>query len=79
MWNKSSKPTDFLKEGNDAEFDKAMNSINVMYDDLFKTTDYNPNCFDNENLGKFDSIENMWNDIMDIKPEPIRPSLVELE
>lgn len=34
------KPTDFLKGGHDHEFDSALNSINDMYDDLFKTTDY---------------------------------------
>lgn len=67
---RKNKPTDFLKEGHDAEFDKAMNSINEMYDDLFKTTDYNlsGSSYDHENLGKFDSIESMWNDIMEIKP-----------
>ncbi len=36
----NSKPTDFLKPGKDPEFEKAMNSITDMYDDLFKTTDY---------------------------------------
>lgn len=34
------KTTDFLKEGHDQEFEKAMSSIGNMYDDLFKTTDY---------------------------------------
>ena len=45
-----------------------MSSINNMYDDLFKTTDYQAGNFDMENVGKFVSIENMWNDIMDVKP-----------
>lgn len=40
MRKNTTKPTDFLKSGNDSEFDKAMNSINDMYDDLFKTSDY---------------------------------------
>ena len=28
-----------MKEGSDKEFDNAMNSIGVMYDDIFKTDD----------------------------------------
>jgi hypothetical protein len=79
MQNNSQKPTNFLKEGHDQNFDKAMNSINTMYGNLFKTTDYNPDRFDNENMSKFDSIQNMWNDIMDIMPEPRKPLLTESE
>lgn len=63
------KTTDFLKEGHDPEFEKAMGSITNMYDDLFKTTDYQAGKFDLENIGLFDPIENMWNDIMDIQPK----------
>lgn len=29
------KPFDFLKSGKDLEFEKAMNSISNMYDDMF--------------------------------------------
>lgn len=34
--NKDSHHFDFLKEGNDNEFDKAMKSMESLYDDMFK-------------------------------------------
>jgi hypothetical protein len=73
------KPTDFLKGGHDNEFDKAMNSINDMYDDLFKTTDYySRDNISAENLELFKPIENMWNDIMEIPEEQKQPEHEEI-
>lgn len=33
--SRKEQPFSFLKEGNDKEFDNAMNSIGMMYDDMF--------------------------------------------
>lgn len=57
-------PFDFLK-GNDSEFNAAMNSINDMYSDLFKTIDFHEGAIsDPQNLEKFEPIEEMWKDMM---------------
>ena len=44
-----------------------MSSINDMYSDLFKTIDFKDGVIDDpQNLEKFEPIEEMWNEIMNI-------------
>lgn len=63
---KKENPFEFLKEGQDSEFEKAMNSISSMYDDIFKSdTDFN-SIFDGlrvENNPTLEPIDQMFKEI----------------
>jgi hypothetical protein len=63
---KSEDPFNFLKEGQDSEFEKAMNSISNMYDDIFKSdTDFN-SIFDGlklENNPTLEPIDQMFKEV----------------
>lgn len=54
----------FLKGGNN-EFNAAMESINDMFSDVFKTVDFEEGAIsDPQNLEKFEPIEEMWNEMI---------------
>lgn len=70
---KKSDPFDFLKAGHDPEFEQAMNSIGVMYDDIFKSDDELNTIFEGlrvENNPTLEPIEKMFNEVFD--PEAVR-------
>ena len=70
-------PFSFLKEGGDKDFQKAMNSIQTMYDDIFKTDDSHLNSiFDGlkvDNNPFLDPISDMVHDIF--PQETVKPKV----